>query len=199
MQSLTPGRRLHACLHHTRRLACAQIEGISTTQNSLFSELCFRFRAYTLHLAELASFFFLFRHLPFFSHSATGRLTRPSPERLVRPCRLPPRLATIAGLPYPATSCSLRRRPCIQARHFGSRLRGTFFTTTIFSQRTKQGLFSQNNVRQNNLLKRALDHSAVHHSAKLFGCGFAALGSFAAMIPKPHDIRYRRGHRPHPQ
>ena len=74
MQSLTPGRRLHACLHRTRRLACAQIEGISTTQNSLFSELCFRFRAYTLHLAELASFF-LFRHLPFFSHSATGRLT----------------------------------------------------------------------------------------------------------------------------
>jgi len=32
------------------------------------------------------------------------------------------------------------------------------------------------------LLKRALDHSAVHHSAKLFGCCFAALGnSWAAL------------------
>jgi hypothetical protein len=69
-----------------------------------------------------------------------------------------------------------------------SRKAAKFAKQILCSQRTKQGLFSQNNGWQNNLLKSAPDHcrfasfripkalseflrSAVHHSAKLFDCG----------------------------
>ncbi len=85
MLSVTPGYRFRACPYRTRRMACARIEGISTTQNSLFSELCFRFRAYTLHLVELVSFP-LPAFFAVFSYSTTGRLTRPYPERLIQLC-----------------------------------------------------------------------------------------------------------------
>ena len=99
MLSETPGRRLRACQFRTRRMACAKTERIGTTQNQIILGAMFQIQGYTLHLAELVSF--PSPTLAGFSHSTTGRLTRPYPERLIQLCWTPPRLATIAGSPCP--------------------------------------------------------------------------------------------------
>jgi hypothetical protein len=80
--------------------------GCSHTQNLSFSELRFRFRAYTLHLAALA-------YLPFqlspSGHYASERLTRPYSGELPASAALS-QLANIARLP--AHHLSFGLHPC---------------------------------------------------------------------------------------
>ncbi len=97
MLSATPGGRLVLVPSVPSAWPAPSLKGSAHTQNLSFSELWFRFRAYTLHLATLA-------YLPFqlspSGHYASERLTRPYSGELPAVAALS-QLTNIARLPKP--------------------------------------------------------------------------------------------------
>ena len=96
MLSETPGGQLALVFSAPPAWPAPRLTGSALTQNPGFSELRFRFRAYTLHLAALACL--PFQLLPS-SHHASERLTRPYSGELPALAALS-QLANIARLPW---------------------------------------------------------------------------------------------------
>ena len=95
MLSATPGGRLVLVPSVPSAWPAPSLKGSAHTQNLSFSELRFRFRAYTLHLAALA--YLPFKLLPS-GHYASERLTRPYSGELPAVAALS-QLTNIARLP----------------------------------------------------------------------------------------------------
>ena len=97
MLSATPGGRSALVFSAPPAWPAPGLKGSAHTQNLSFSELWFRFRAYTLHLAALV--YLPFRLLPS-GHYASERLTRPYSGELTALAALS-QLTNIARLPKP--------------------------------------------------------------------------------------------------
>ena len=120
MLSETPGRRLVLVFGVPPAWPAPDLKGSAPTQNSCFSGLWFRFRAYTLHLVSLAS---LSVRLSPSSHYTSERLTRPYSGELPA-CAALSQLANIARLPRSL----IGSRPVAALPSSSSvRCRGSFF------------------------------------------------------------------------
>ena len=91
--SETPGGWNGTRLYRTTHIACAHRDRIGTLQNSVFSGLRGRFRAYTLYLVRLANLLKLWKY-------TCGRLTKPYPRGLLFPHNIEPLPGSNRGLTW---------------------------------------------------------------------------------------------------